>query len=261
MAGPDVPRLSRPQQREVTWLALATLLCLLPFANKAFHIDDPIFLWTAEQISQAPLDFYGFEINWYGQLQPMYEITKNPPLTSFYLAAVAAVSGWSEVALHLGMLLPALALVLGVRALAARLCDTPTLSAAIALATPALLVSATTLMSDVSMLALWCWGVVYFLRALDDDRATSALQAGLLVGLCALTKYFGVALLPLLFVHGWTRKRRPGAWLLAFAPPLLLWLAYDLHVSARYGLHPFLDVAGYAWTSTAYLLQFPHHYQ
>jgi len=238
MAGLDVPRLSRPPAREVIWLALATLLCLLPFANKAFHIDDPIF------------DFYGFEVNWYGQLQPMYEITKNPPLASFYLAAVAAVGGWSEVALHLGMLLPALALVLGVRALAARLCAAPTLAAAMALATPALLVSATTLMSDVPMLALWCWSAVCFLRALDDERAASALLAGLLVGLCALTKYFGLALLPLLFVSGWALKRRPGPWLLAFVPPLLLWLAYDLHVYAYYGFHPFLDVAGYALTST-----------
>lgn len=53
-------------------LGLVTLGLLLPFAGKAFHIDDPIFLWTAEQISVSSADFFGFDVNWYGFIQPMH---------------------------------------------------------------------------------------------------------------------------------------------------------------------------------------------
>ena len=45
-----------------------------------------MFVWTAERVLVAPLDFYGFDVNWYGSFAPMYEVNKNPPLVSFWLA-------------------------------------------------------------------------------------------------------------------------------------------------------------------------------
>jgi len=39
----------------VLLVTLVPLACLLPFANKAFHLDDPMFPWTARQI-QTQLD-------------------------------------------------------------------------------------------------------------------------------------------------------------------------------------------------------------
>src|SRR2546422_5508119 len=45
-------------------LVLITAAALAPFLNKAFHIDDPLFLWMAQQIAKHPLDPYGFDVNW-----------------------------------------------------------------------------------------------------------------------------------------------------------------------------------------------------
>src|SRR5438270_5558613 len=45
-------------------LVVVTTAALAPFLNKAFHIDDPLFLWMAQQIAKHPLDPYGFEVNW-----------------------------------------------------------------------------------------------------------------------------------------------------------------------------------------------------
>src|SRR5271166_5867053 len=94
--------------RSLILLTAATLLCLLPFSGKAFHIDDPLFLWSAQHIVRHPLDPYGFQVNWYGWQMPMSEVTKNPPLACYYAAAIGALAGWSERALHLGFLLPTL---------------------------------------------------------------------------------------------------------------------------------------------------------
>src|SRR5437879_6091233 len=73
----------------VVWVLLVTTACVTPFANKAFHIDDTLFLRAAEQILKHPGDFYGFEINWSSTATPMIEVFENPPLTCYFIAAVA----------------------------------------------------------------------------------------------------------------------------------------------------------------------------
>jgi len=96
-------------------LLLALLLALtLPFAGKAFTIDDPTVLAVARQIRADPLAPYSFTINWddpQGYDQPGWTIN-NPPLVYAYYAAVTAVAGESEVMLHLaGLVFPATALL------------------------------------------------------------------------------------------------------------------------------------------------------
>src|SRR5271170_4473678 len=94
-------------------LVLLTLMCLFPFSNKAFHADDPLFIRTAQQIIKHPFDPYGFPIVWYEYQVPMSRVNQNPPLASYYAALVGSLAGWSERALHLGFMLPALAVILG----------------------------------------------------------------------------------------------------------------------------------------------------
>src|SRR5687768_2605819 len=89
----------RARAPHVLLLVALTLLALLPFAGKAFHIDDPLFVWTAKQIHEKPLDPYGFTVNWYGVPMRMADVTKNPPLASYAIAAVAAFAGFREVPL------------------------------------------------------------------------------------------------------------------------------------------------------------------
>src|SRR5215510_1794322 len=121
--------------------AIAVIAVLVPFLNKAFHIDDPLFLWMAQQISVNPADPYGFAVNWYTTSQPMFSIMQNPPLTSYYMALMASFLGWSEPAMHGAFLVPAVAAVLGTFLLARRLCNSPLLAALLLLFTPVFLVS------------------------------------------------------------------------------------------------------------------------
>ena len=164
--------------RPLTWVLLIALVCLLPFINKPFHIDDPLFLRAAAQIQRHPADFYGFTMNWLGTPLPMVKDFDNPPLTGYYLALAAAVIGWSETALHLAFLLPALASAWGIFALARRFSRHPLLAAVIAVLTPVFLISATTLMCDVMCLAFWVWAVVTFERGLEHNDWKWLLAAG-----------------------------------------------------------------------------------
>src|SRR5215471_2041699 len=125
--------MKNPATRDAFFATFAVIAALRPFLNKAFHIDDPLFLWMAQQISQHPGDPYGFWLNWYGIAQPMFLVMKNPPLSSYYMALAATFFGWSERAMHGAFLVPAVAAILGTFFLARRLCDSPLLVALLTL--------------------------------------------------------------------------------------------------------------------------------
>src|ERR1700690_278884 len=67
-------------------LAVLVLAFLTPFLGKAFHIDDPLFLWVGKQITQHPGNPYGFTVTWYSAPQQMSDVTQNPPLAAYYIA-------------------------------------------------------------------------------------------------------------------------------------------------------------------------------
>ena len=225
----------RSSARSLLLLTAATLLCLLPLSGKAFNVDDPLFVWSAQQIAKHPLDPYGFQIIWYRTLTPMSDITMNPPLASYYAAAIGAIAGWSERALHLGFLLPTLAMVLGTYRLAQRFTQSPLVAAAATLLTPGVLVSASNVMCDVMMLALWIWAVILWLEGLEFGEQRYWLASSLLIAAAALTKYFGICLVPLLGVYSIVRQRRLGAWAWYLVLPLALLAGYQLWTSALYG--------------------------
>lgn len=213
--------------RSYLLLAIATLLCLIPFSGKAFHIDDTLFLYAARQITQHPFDPYGFEVNWYRSPLAMWMETKNPPLTCYAIAAAGKLFGWSERPLHLFFLLPALVVVLGTYHLAQRFTRSPFVAAAATLLTPVFLVSSTTLMCDTMMLAFWMAALILWIEGLDRDEPLLLTAAAVLIGLCALTKYFGIALVGLLLAYSWVRRRRLGEWAWYLLIPILILAAYQ----------------------------------
>jgi 4-amino-4-deoxy-L-arabinose transferase-like glycosyltransferase len=230
----------------LAWLLLLTLGCLAPFLGKAFFTDDTLFLRAAEQIQKHPADFYGFRINWFGYTSPMTVAFDNPPLTSYYIALAASILGWSEFALHLAFLLPALAVAGGIFALAKQYCRHPFTAAVIAVLTPVFLISATPVMCDVMQLAFWVWSVVSFEKGLRSNRKLDFVFGGVLAGLAVMTKYLGLALVPLLLAYGVCQKRRAGWWLLTPLVPLLFALAYEWITGRIYGHGLLFSAAKYA---------------
>jgi 4-amino-4-deoxy-L-arabinose transferase-like glycosyltransferase len=243
---PRSPWIEWCTQRPAWLLALATVLILLPFIRKPFNIDDPLFVWVAQHIQAHPGNPYGFNVNWYGYDWPLWDITKNPPLACYYLAAVGSLFGWSEIALHVALLLPAIAVVIGTFRLARRLCQRPLLAAFLALFTPVFLVSATTVMCDVLMLAFWIWALVFWVEGTERKRPAYFALAVLMMTLAALTKYFGACVIPLAIVWSIGRKRPVKEWLGWLAFPIVVLIAYQFATRALYGHGLLADAGKYA---------------
>lgn len=213
----------------------------------------------AQQIVRHPLDPYGFNVNWSSFTQPMSAVMQNPPLCSYYIAAIGSIFGWSEISLHAAFLFWSTMSILGTFALARRFCGlqgrapvnsvsqeirsadkranaaAPFQAALLALFTPIFLVSSTTVMCDVMMLALWIWALEFWLAGMDRREWWRLLVSAALISAAALTKYFGIALLPLLAVYTLSQGRRFAIYLAFLLIPLAVISNYELITEEKYG--------------------------
>ena len=253
--------------------ALVPLVFLLPLANKAYHIDDTLFLAVAQQIHNAPLDYYGFELPWGGAIRPATDAIKNPPGASYLWAAVSAVFGWGEIPLHVAAALVAALFGLGTYYVARRFTTIPLVATLIAVVGPGFLVSANTVMSDVPMMTAYVWAILLWLKGVDSSPtprlalpAETSLRevertrepqanpfahlyliaAALLIAAATLTKYFAITALPLLLVYTLLHQRRLDPRLAYLFLPIAIVALYQWHSANLYGENLLGSAAGYA---------------
>src|SRR5262249_14937452 len=146
---------------------------LLPFIDKAYTIDDPLFMWVAERIRENPADFFQFQVNWETRPKPMWEETRNPPLAAYYIAAVALLAGTGERVMHVAFMVPDTLAIWVVYRLSHLFGSRPFLAALFVIISPAFLVSSTTIMCDTMMLAFWVWALVWWDRGLRSESHSS----------------------------------------------------------------------------------------
>jgi len=222
------------------------ILLLAPFAGKAYHLDDPLSLWTAKHILQDPIRFFDYPLNWTGVEGPAYLVIKNPPLSMYYMAAVGACFGWGEVPMHLAFLLPSAFASLGTYYVARRFCGQPLLASVAATLTPAVLISSSNVMTTVTMLAFYLWAVETWLRGLDSGRVRWYFTSAALMTASALSTYFGASTVPLLLAYTVLKRQKPGVWLLALAIPIVALCDYEAITRHLFGVGLFLDAGSYA---------------
>jgi len=246
IVSPTIPWEAKAKWFPVLIIVLAVGACLIPFSGKAFNIDDPLFLWMADQLMHHPADFYGFRANWFGAEAPAHEIQLNPPLTSYYILLVRWLFGGGEVALHLAFLIPALMAALGAYFLAKKFCARPLAAALVGILSPAFLVSSNTIMSDVIMLSFWVWSVYLWIQGMEQNRQPLLFFSAILIALSTLSKYYGISLVPLLAFYTIHRQRSFDRRILYLIVPLLslglyCWMTYNL-----YGYPHFFKIFSYA---------------
>ncbi len=122
----------------------------------------------------------------------------------------------------------------------------PLTAAVVSLPTPVFVVSGTTVMCDVMMLAFYVWSVFPWIRGTRGDGVAHIAAASVLVALGSLTKYFAISLIPLLLVCAMTArhgKRRHALFLLV---PVAILSLHHWATHALYGRGLLLDAASFA---------------
>jgi 4-amino-4-deoxy-L-arabinose transferase-like glycosyltransferase len=226
---------------------------LLPFIDKPFHMDDPMFLWTARQIQKDPLNFYGFDVDWQNYAVPMHVEMKNPPLSAYYIALVTAIFGWGERPLHIAYLLINMATAVGTFFVARRFTKHAFLAAVLAMISPVFLVTATSVMSDMPAQLFWVWSIFAWVYAVDEDKPWLLPVAGLLVAAGALTKYPNMNVIPLLGAFAVMNRKRLSWQIGSLIVPVAILIAYQLYTKHLYGHGLMTEAAGFArehWASS-----------
>lgn len=212
----------RPSDRR-RWAIVAVTVLLailyLPFLNKPFTIDDTVVLTVARQILQDPLRPFDTTINWFGDPEPMFEVTTNPPFVSYWLAPVLAIFGLNEVALHLWQLPWVILMAAGVGVLSRRFCGGSLWPVLLVLSSPAVAVSVNC-MRDVPAAAMATAGIAFFVSGSDARDWRRLLGGGLLVGFAAFSKYPHIAMVLVMALYVLLHQR----------PKHLLWLLVPLAI-------------------------------
>ncbi len=219
-------------KRHIIPAVLVVLAISVPFLNKPYHIDDTVVLTVAQKILEKPYDpFYG-EINWFGYNQPMWESTTNPPFLSYYLAPFAAISDYSEIVLHLGMMLFLFMLAGSMIYLSERFTKGSLFPLLFVLFSPAIVVSGN-VMRDVPAAGLGAAALALFIYGTDRDDRRYLFWGAFLAGIAVLTKYSSIILLPVMALYPFFKKKY-GLMLWVW-PILALLAAWCIHNQIMYG--------------------------
>ncbi|MBZ0255312.1 glycosyltransferase family 39 protein, partial [bacterium] len=214
----------------VVWIQAIgiALLGTLPFLNKPFHIDDAVVLEVARNVINNPWRPFNSNFDWFGELQPLWQVTTNPPFLSYVLAPFVWTFGTDEVALHAVMILFVLCLAVGAVLLSKRFCADSIWPTAFLLASPAVVVSGN-LMRDVPAVGLSTLGVALFILGTDKEDRRWLILGSVLCGLSVLTKYSAVITLPVLVLYPLLQKKyRTALWVWPAALIIALWCLQNL---------------------------------
>lgn len=168
-------------------IAIAVLV-LAPFVNKAFTIDDTVFLREAQQAILDPRHPTAFVMVWNENAERV--VPTSGPLMAWLLVPAVLAGGAEWVAHGLQILMLAVA-VLATVALALRTGVPPAWAAGAGLllvATPAALGMAGTAMADVPAMALGAAGIERLVAWKQDRRSYQGALAALLLGLAGLAR-------------------------------------------------------------------------
>jgi 4-amino-4-deoxy-L-arabinose transferase-like glycosyltransferase len=155
-------------------LALLVAGVCLPFIDQSFHIDDRIYLEVAGNILEKPLYPYDYPAIFEGFEAPDAASHSHLPLTSYYLAAIEALTGGEkEWVFHLAFLIFPVLAAWGMHDLARRFVRFPLAAAALLVLSPVFLVLSHTLMTDVPFLAFWILAFSRFFPVMDGSAGRS----------------------------------------------------------------------------------------
>ncbi|MCK4353174.1 glycosyltransferase family 39 protein [candidate division WOR-3 bacterium] len=176
------------------------LVTTLPFVNKAFHIDDGVFLDTAKEIRQHPLYPYSAFTKGYGVQFNRFEDMPHPPLF-MYLLSIFLLNKISEPLLHIFSFL--FAILAGVSAyfLAKRFTRQPLFTTLLFISSPMFIISSHNIMTDMPALALCLASITAFIYGMEKNDTKALVLASILIGVASLIRYISLILFPLLLVY------------------------------------------------------------
>lgn len=236
---------SKKANKELLWLIGIFLVLAVPFIHKPFHIDATAFLLPHANILKNPVAPYDFQIPYLNRENlHFFENMPHPPVTSYLIALVYYFSGGlSETTIHLSFFCFPIIAIISMYFLAMEFSENPLLAATLLLITPAFLVEASQVTSDMPFLALFLATMAAYINGIKGNRRLLYFSI-LLANLLIMTRYAGFLVLPILFTYSLMEKiptRKTLPILISFLAFFFLWTTQNIIV---HGVPHVLSVMG-----------------
>jgi 4-amino-4-deoxy-L-arabinose transferase-like glycosyltransferase len=206
----------------------------LPWLDKAFHIDDVLYLMVAEQIRSDPMLPYGDKdramVLWDsedGNPGSLFHTDYNPPLWKYLLAGAIEVLGKEEWKLHLVSTAAVVLAAWPLYLIGRRWTSRPLWCVAMILWSPFFL-PGQNVMIEPFLLCLTTWATYFMIRSWEDWGGSGSALAGVFAGAAIVTKYTA-GVLSGVFLVGCLLFRRPRSlFFLASASAVVgLWMVHN----------------------------------
>lgn len=212
----------------------ASLVVHLVFINKAYHIDDPLFIYAARQILEDPTDPYAAMINWSGEVKRMADFFSNPPGLSYYLAFIIFCFGENEVIIHLAMIpFSLLALLFSIK-IFQHFTNKEWQASLVLLCSPIFLVSMTNVMPDIAMLAFFLGAVYFFISGFENRIPALVIISGIFMSVAIMLRYNAIVLIPMVICYALLSfQPKKMSYLVTLVLPIstfLIWNVYSMNV-------------------------------
>ena len=217
----------------------------LLFMDKAFHIDDPLFLWLAESIIHNPDEPYNRLINWNGNTQYLFDFFSNPPGMSYYLAFIIHFIGDGEKLLHLAMWPFTFLAMVSVNLLAGKFIKNSLLASLFLWSSPIFLVMSTTLMPDVALIAFLMLSIYFFIEGHNKNDFLLLLLGGIAGGITMLLRYNGIIIVPLVGLYYLLYFRRNYWSIWSVFVSIAIFLSWNIYSEQVYGNMHFIHQMGF----------------
>jgi hypothetical protein len=214
MSSPRIQAASSATRLQLGLAFLLSLLAALPFVAKPVHQDDWAYLRVAQLLKSHPDDLLAQMTIYQGMPISAGEGILHGPV---WIHTLAFALGFGDHGILVAHLITALCLALlglAIASLAGRFGLPPLVSALLVTLSPVPLVLAGNLMTDLPMLALFASAMALAARGVESGSKGSLVAAGLCAALASLTRYHGMAVLPMLLAFAvlWPRDRFAEAW-------------------------------------------------
>lgn len=227
----DTPEMTSTALRRAAPAILLAAVVLLPFHDKAFTIDDTVFLAEATHALSDPLHPTAFTMTWTDVPQRLSDFVASGPVMAWLLVP-SALAGGAEWLAHAVVFLAMAIAILATVALGLRLglgTGAATVAGLVLASTPAALAMAATAMPDVPAMALGVSGLERLLAWKQERRVPQAILAAVLLGLAPLARshllllvVIGALLVAGDFLHASSWRAVPAAaWAPLAAAPLV----------------------------------------
>ncbi len=193
--------------KELILIVMLSVVINLFFINKPFHMDDTAYISAAEKMRLSPFSAYhGTMLYRTNTQEPAFDTILHPPLVIFYIKLVLLfIQKNKEIILHLAFLVFPIISLISMYYLGKRFTQSPLFSALLLLANPAFMVLSHSVMLDIPLLAFSLAAIVFFIYGIDKKKGNSLFLSGACIIAASMTKYLGLALIPLLFSY-WLLK-------------------------------------------------------